>query len=1103
MPKKGKANNKSKNKEEEAQVVPEDQTPHAPETPQTETPSEQQSGQEQQQQLKGEMVNTQEPQEQDLRQGILQSAATLGSEEPLDQLQPTVETDPETDEDLASTNVDEDASAEPATTHSSMDSVQDHSETPQLPNRKALGKSAPKVQSAGMSGEIDNSTTDVDDTNGITNSVTEDSRNNKPEDKLGSTVDAQDIFVNSPGESTNKIPSDAVNSLDDSMRDNAHKDTIGDSLLDKLDSNASQEVIEHIPKGPLKEAVSDQHQGTAQLANVAESSEHIVQPAESIEPSTGHTAITEPTVAINPVQPIKAVEPVESRSPVVVTEFSELAGSAEPAKLESTVPAVPTEHAETSDSTNHPVAGPADFAMHVDCPEAGSAKPTEPVESVKQTPDIAPEDELSSPVPESALFQPSVTETQATSHLQSNNLPTVESPASPISHNFPETKTAALAQSASSEPKFAPPRTPSPVQKADPFVYQANTPTAPTSPAQQPSSLILQPTEFSTQTTHPVPTHSIPTAPQRASQNQPLVSPLRPVQHPLHVPQNNSPTQRTVSSFPQSASSFSPLSKSGSLEQTTASSIQRNGGFAHKSSSGKPVSPIKRFSSPIQKPAYLPHRASSPAPKPAPTAPRAYSPLPRISSPLARPYHSPMISPRQTMPSQLPQPSTMFPGTFPSHVSGFGSALQSPVLNGGFLPPYTHSPYYANPPPQQHQQQAQSQMHGQHPQYSGYINPDYMPYHRNSMVNSHIFDNKGFDGKGFDRRGHSSLPDADSDHLLLLQRIQDAIPDMGRLLQGYKSVKSKLLARETEIKQIQAQHEQFLMQKNFYIEALQNQLRRATGESAVENNRLKNVVNEQRMELGNLEEKNKDLDETIIGAQNSNQQRSQWNIELECHVAKLENDRKEVHEAHNLEVQRLKDEHAEALATQKRELDESRAEDSKTRRIALETQEKQLLDQQEEMTNDYEITKQQIQDAHDALQDDFGSTVAELESTQTDLLDARNNLDAKHKELEGTCEAYANEIDTMNSEFSKKQQEWDERRTDLETKISRKVEELANLEQERERLQAEYNNKEQQLQHTMEEMHTTADNMDKDCDRLKKTLQSLGEAKSTKGDTFL
>lgn len=1096
MPKKGKANNKSNNnRKEKAQEVPEDQTPHAPETPQTGTPSEQQSGQEQQQQLKGEMLNTQEPQEQDLQQGTLQSAAELGSEEQLDQLQPTVETDPETDEDLASTNVDEDASAAPATKKPSVDSGQDHSETPQLSNRKGLDNSVPKVDGVKVSGETDNSTTNVDDTNGIGNSVTKDSGNNIPEDKLGSTVDVQDMFVNSPGESTNGIPNDAVNSLENNMRDNAHNNTIKDSLPDKLDSNASQEVIEYTPKNPLEEAVSGQHQGSAQLANVTEPSEQIVQPAESIEPSIRHAAITEPTVAINPVQSIETVEPVEPRSSVASTEFSELA--------EPTVPAVPTEQAEISESTNHAVAEPADFTTHVDCPEAGSTKSTEPVKPVEQIPDIAPEDELSLPVPESASFRPSVTEAQATSHLQSGNLPTVESLASPISHNFPETKAAALAQPALSEPKFVPPRTPSPVQKADPFVYQTNTPTAPISPAQQQSSLIPQPTGFSTHTTHPVPSHSIPITPQTASQNQPLVSPLRPVQHPLHVSQAASLTQGTVSSFPQSASSFSTLSKSGSLEQTTASSIQRHGGLSHKNNSGKPFSPIQRFGSPIQKPAYLPHRASSPAPKPASPALRAYSPLPRISNPLARPYHSPTISPRQMMPSQLPQPSTMFPGTFPSHVSGFGSALQSPVLNGGFFPPYTHSSYYTNPPPQPHEQQAQSQMHGQHPQFSGYINPGYMPYRRDSMVNGHVFDNKGFDGKGVDSKGHSSLPDADSDHLLLLQRIQDAIPDMGRLLQGYKSVKSKLMARETEIKQIQTQHEQSLMQKNFYIEALQNQLRKATGEIAVENNRLKNVVNEQRMELGNLEEKNKDLDETLIGAQNSNQQLSQWNVELECHVAKLENDRKEAQEAHNFDVQRLKDEHAEALAIQKRGFNETRAEDSKTHSIALETQEKQLLDQQEEMTNDYENTKQQMQDAYDALQDDFDSTVAELEPTQTDLLNARNDLDAKHKELEGTCEAHANEIDTMNNGFSEKQQEWDECRADLETQIARKVEELANLEQERERLQEEYNSKEQQLQHTMEEMNTTVDNMDKDRDRLRKTLQSLGEAKSTKGDTFL
>jgi phage shock protein A len=48
--------------------------------------------------------------------------------------------------------------------------------------------------------------------------------------------------------------------------------------------------------------------------------------------------------------------------------------------------------------------------------------------------------------------------------------------------------------------------------------------------------------------------------------------------------------------------------------------------------------------------------------------------------------------------------------------------------------------------------------------------------------------------------------------------------------------------------------------------------------------------------------------------------------------------------------------------------------------------------------------------------------------------------------------------------------------------------------------------KEQQLEHAVEGMRTTIDNLGKDCDRLRKTLHSLGEAtdlKSTKGDSFL
>ena len=370
---------------------------------------------------------------------------------------------------------------------------------------------------------------------------------------------------------------------------------------------------------------------------------------------------------------------------------------------------------------------------------------------------------------------------------------------------------------------------------------------------------------------------------------------------------------------------------------------------------------------------------------------------------------------------------------------------------------------------------------------------------------------QGHDGKGgMDSKGHMPAPDTDGEHIQLLQRIQDAIPDLSRLLRGYKNTQSKLLARESEIKQIQAQNEQSLMHKDFYIEALQNQMRKAAAESAEETNKLKNNVNELRMELGNLEEKHKDMEENLIDAQKSNNQLSQWKIELDCQVTKLNTTIQEEREAHEKAIEKQKEEHTDALATQKREMTETfeeiKAEDERAHKEAMQTQENQLLDQQASMKNDYENQKQQMQDAYDALQGDFNSKVTELESTQTDLSNTRDDLDAKHKELEDAREAHANEIEAMNAEFNDKQRQWDEHRTDLETQISQKAEELANTEQERERLEGECIHKEKQLQHAVEEMRTTMGNMDKDHDRLKKTLQSLGEAtdlKSSKGDSFL
>lgn len=387
--------------------------------------------------------------------------------------------------------------------------------------------------------------------------------------------------------------------------------------------------------------------------------------------------------------------------------------------------------------------------------------------------------------------------------------------------------------------------------------------------------------------------------------------------------------------------------------------------------------------------------------------------------------------------------------------------------------------------------------------------------------------------------GTISPPENDNEHVELLQRIQAAIPDINRLLHGFRNTHSKLSSREAEMKQIGNQHEQALMHKDFYIEALQTQMKKTANESAEECAKLKNTINELRLEVGNLQEKHKDLEDGLATQQKSNEELSQTKTDLEEEITKLNASIQEAREAHEKEREEQKEEHAKELATQKQELtelfEEIKNEDEKAAAEALEAREKELRDQ-------HELDKEEWEKEKISLQENLGTQGNELEATKSELADrladlgsAReevankiSELEAKAEEMEEIRSKYAQEVDALRyaheeqldaaaKESDKKiaaseaywidkEQHWTAERAALAKLLSDKDSELMRCEREKEKLEGDGLIKEQQFQRAVDEMRSTIDRLDGDCDRLRKTLHSLGEAtdlKTTKGDQFL
>ncbi|KAL4872187.1 hypothetical protein BDV12DRAFT_151541 [Aspergillus spectabilis] len=493
-----------------------------------------------------------------------------------------------------------------------------------------------------------------------------------------------------------------------------------------------------------------------------------------------------------------------------------------------------------------------------------------------------------------------------------------------------------------------------------------------------------------------------------------------------------------------------------------------------------PSYPMDQAYSPRQKSVSSPHKHHpSPVRKPS-------SPLPKVSSPLAHNYTSPVMSPHTT--SMPPMP----PSVPPSVSHSYATAYQSPVMSsGGYFPP--HYGYYQ---PTSHP----------HPMSRGPMVPNggnpYPVMRDPGYGNSHEHEQPG--------KGGTVAPPDQEDARELLDRIQEAIPDINRLLGTFKHTNTKLQSREAEFKQMESQHKQALMHKDFFIEALQNQLRKTANESAEEATKLKNMINELRMELGNMEEKRKDMEEKLADSEASIGKLVEGKAELEGQIKKLNENIEEERVAHSqtLEKQHIKKEaeREEALTTQKQELtelfEEIKAEDEKAAAETLAAREAEMQEQQESIKTECEQQKQQMQESHNTLQAEFDSKLTELATTQEEL-------EQKIKELEDTRQAHAEQIENLENDHQQKVAEmervWGEEKTGLETQLSEKSEELANSERENRRLEEDVLTKEKQLENSVDSMRATINNLDKDCDRLRKTLHSLGEAtdlKNTKGDTF-
>ncbi|EED16059.1 conserved hypothetical protein [Talaromyces stipitatus ATCC 10500] len=614
------------------------------------------------------------------------------------------------------------------------------------------------------------------------------------------------------------------------------------------------------------------------------------------------------------------------------------------------------------------------------------------------------------------------------------------------------------------------------------------------------------------------------------------------------------------------------------------------------------------------------HAGPAPLPSPVPSEPRSvHSPVPpdhplsRHGSPLA--YHtSPQyryVSPTMQaynpymmgMPPQSMNPGSMHQASVAPSSASFATAYHSPMME--------HTPMAS---PHMYPRRASTFVNGARDYYNGRMDRTLSNGSGNSHVHSQRMEKSN---------SHNNNDDDHQEHHHLMGRVEKAMPDITRMLDSFKETRQKLQAREAEARQLQAQHEQAIMHKDFYIEALQGQMKKAATEAAEEYGKFREIISSLRVDISSQQEKIKELQDYLDTSRKQNEDLESIKSELEAEIQTLQKRIEELQLDHERALEEAKEHERTELAMQKEELtnlfEEIRTEDETAANERYNEREKELLDEQEALKSaweekhrgleevhanmkteheaaigekhaelertlaELEAAKNDLQTVRDSLvsksedletkekelettkteletklqeihkaqddlhykQEELQATQAELQSTLEELVVKKAELEGKHTELEEAHKRHAEEkgqligshfteldnlrdmhsteltnlrttheanakelqdrLEKLAKDFEEKERTWAAEKSMLQRQLHEKLDELAGIEREKDALERDDVIREKHLQAAVEEMRRTIDNMENDREKLRKTLQSLGEAtdlKSSKGDQF-
>ncbi|KAA6414405.1 MAG: hypothetical protein FRX48_01154 [Lasallia pustulata] len=348
----------------------------------------------------------------------------------------------------------------------------------------------------------------------------------------------------------------------------------------------------------------------------------------------------------------------------------------------------------------------------------------------------------------------------------------------------------------------------------------------------------------------------------------------------------------------------------------------------------------------------------------------------------------------------------------------------------------------------------------------------------------------------------------------LLYRIQSAIPDLHLLLNRYRETTGQVSVREDMIRRTEAQMAEALWQKEAYIDKLGKELETVYQRHSAESSKF-------RLEIGNLEEKHKELQDNFDASKKSRDELEAANRALQSEKELSEKKLQETKAILQRDFDQWKTQTVEEFAVKQRRIEddiqrqsneshavmqERIAELTKTHTKEKETLHTRLLQQLRELETNHSRLRQDLEFTRKARQKD-------LEEAQKKELQSRDAWDKERS-------AIVRERDEERLSLGKG---WEEQRRILAAKHESEKDDLqstwkstqaqineraegniARLQREIEKLKTGWDADKARFVKATTELKAVAAKLDNKNDNLQRMVEAFGEATDfrSKGDTY-